>query len=114
MTKVCVDDLTVGQVKELTRFAGTTPSAEHPYVLGKNYFIRCVTHYYTGRLVRVTAQELVLEDAAWIADTGRFAQAMETGDFSEIEPYPAQELIIGRGAVVDAIQGSWTLPKKQK
>ena len=113
MTKVCVDDLTVGQVKELARFAGTTPNEAHPYVLGKNYFIRCVTHYYTGRLVRVTAQELVLENAAWIADTGCFAQAMETGNFSEVEPYPAQELILGRGAVVDAVQVSWTLPKKQ-
>jgi hypothetical protein len=99
----------------LAKFAGGGMTADHPYHIGKNYFIRCVTHYYTGRLVRVTAQELVLEDAAWIADTGRFAQAIETGDFSEVEPYPAiHELIIGRGAVVDAIEGSWNLPKKQK
>src|SRR3990167_1733649 len=111
MTSVCLDDLTVGQVKELAKMAGGGLNTEHPYQVGKNYFIRCVTHYYAGRLVRVTAQELVLEEAAWIADTGCFAQAMETGDFSEVEPYPAQELIIGRGAVVDAIQGSWTLPK---
>lgn len=114
MKTVCLDDLTVGQVKELAKLAMGTPNAEHPYVIGKHYFIRCVTHYYTGRLVRVTAQELVLEDAAWIADTGRFAQAMETGDFSEVEPYPAQELILGRGAVIDAMQGMWNLPKKQK
>lgn len=114
MSKVCVDELTIGQLKELTRLAGIGGSTEHPYQLGKNYFIRTVTHYYTGRLVRVTAQELVLEEAAWIADTGRFAQAMETGDFSEVEPYPAKELIIGRGALVDAIEGAWKLPTKQK
>ena len=74
--------------------------AEHPYQLGKNYFIRTVTHYYTGRLVRVTAQELVLEDAAWIADTGRFANALETGELQEVEPFPVGQVIVGRGAVV--------------
>ena len=111
--KVCVDELTVGQVKELARFAGV-PAVEHPYQVGKAYFIRTVTFYYTGRLVRVTAQELVLEDAAWIADTGRFADALEKGDFSEVEPYPAQEVIIGRGAVIDAVLWEKALPKKQK
>lgn len=110
----CVDELTVGQVKELTKFAGSSSLAEHPYQVGKNYFIRCVTFYYTGRLVRVTAQELVLEDAAWIADTGRFADALKTGDFSEVEPYPSNELILGRGAVVDAWIAEWPLPTKQK
>ena len=110
------DELTIGQGKELMKMAGGTNAGlpEHPYQVGKNYFIRCVTHYYTGRLVQVTAQELVLEDAAWIADTGRFTQAMESGDFSEVEPYPAERLILGRGAVVDAVQVSWSLPKNQK
>ena len=87
---------------------------EHPYHIGKNYFIRTVTFYYTGKLVRVTAQELVLEQAAWIADTGRFAQALATGDFSEVEPYPAHDLIVGRGAVVDAWLADWKLPTQQK
>jgi hypothetical protein len=42
-------------------------------------------------------------DAAWIADTGRFAQACETGDYSEIEPFKkGAEVIIGRGSIVDA------------
>ena len=103
------------QELESTALVGNaTYTMEHPYQIGKNYFIRCVTFFYTGRLVRVTAQELVLEDAAWIADTGRFAQAMETGNFSEVEPYPAGELIIGRGAIVDAWQAAWVLPKTQK
>lgn len=117
MNKVCTDDLTIGQVKELAKVVSGMDvgvSTEHPYHVGKNYFIRTVTFYYTGRLVRVTPQELVLEDAAWIADTGRFADAVAKGDFSEVEPYPSAELIIGRGAVVDAFVADWSLPKKQK
>jgi hypothetical protein len=49
--------------------------AKHPFNIGANYFIRTVTHYHTGRLVEVTENELVLEDAAWIANSGRFADA---------------------------------------
>ncbi len=41
--------------------------------LGKIYLIRTVTMIDTGRLVAIGAQQLVLEDAAWIAATGRFA-----------------------------------------
>ncbi len=117
MNKVCTDDLTIGQVKELVKVVsgmGGVEVAEHPYRVGKNYFIRTVTLYYTGRLVRVTAQELVLEDAAWIADTGRFAKALEEGELSEVEPFPVGEVIIGRGAVIDATLWGTALPRKVK
>ena len=84
-----------------------------PYQLGQNYMIRTVTMIDTGRLVAVTPTELVLEDAAWIADTGRFADALEACEFSEVEPFPKGHVIIGRGAVIDACIIS-KLPRKQK
>ena len=52
-------------------FSGKIPASENPYNIGANYFIRTVTHHHTGKLVQVTSQELVLVDAAWIADDGR-------------------------------------------
>ena len=85
-----------------------------PYEVGKNYFIRTVTHYYTGRLVAVYEHELVIADAAWIADTGRYADALKSGDFSEVEPYPEGNVIIGRGALLDASPLSTSLPRSQK
>lgn len=85
-----------------------------PYKIGSNYFIRTVTYHHCGRLVGVTPTELVLENAAWIADSGRFTQALESGDFSEVEMFPKGELvIIGRGAVVDAVKVE-SLPTSQK
>jgi len=78
--------------------------ASQPYEIGANYFIRSVTHHYTGRLVSVGDKELVLVNAAWIADDGRFMQAVASGEFNEVEPYPAnQRVIVGRGAVLDAV-----------
>ena len=75
-----------------------------PWQIGKNYLIRTVTMIDTGRLVAVTSTELVIEDAAWIADTGRFSDAIKSCIFGEVEPFPDGQLIIGRGAVIDAIQ----------
>ncbi len=109
-------ELTIGQAEELAAMFGRptlTQNVSHPYNIGKNYFIRTVTMAYTGRLVAVYEHELVLECACWIADTGRFMQAVATGIFSEVEPFPQKQVPIGRGALVDACEIE-TLPTAQK
>lgn len=107
-----INDLTIGQAKELAEMFPKC-AQDSPWVIGKNYLIRTVTMIQTGRLVAVTQQELVLEDAAWIADTGRFANALLTCKFNEVEPFPDGQVIVGRGAVIDAVQISET-PRVQK
>ena len=88
-----------------TQYTDMNTNTEHPYNIGKSYHIRTVTHFYTGILRDVYSHELVLAEAAWIADTGMFSQAMATSDFVEVEPYPKDRLvIIGRGAAVDAVE----------
>ncbi len=109
-----IDDLTIGEARQLAQLFGThTIPTEHCWEIGKNYLIRTVTMIDTGRLVAVTEHELVLEDAAWIADTGRFSQAIEKADFGEVEPFPAGRVIVGRGSVIDAVQIEKT-PRSQK
>lgn len=110
-----IDDLTIKQAKELsTMFNGTSSSTpQHPYAIGENYLIRTVTMIDTGRLVWVGEHELVLEDAAWIADTGRFSGALQSCNFNEVEPFPEGRVIIGRGSIIDAIKIP-TLPRSQK
>jgi len=82
-----------------------TKNTKSPYVIGKNYFLRTVTHHHTGRLVQVTPYELVLENAAWIADDGRLTQALVSGDFNEVERFPeGSKVIVGRGSIIDAVQ----------
>ena len=84
----------------------------HSFEIGKAYFIRSITMHYTGRLVAVTDTDLVLEDAAWIADSGRFADALAKGTLSEVEPYP-NRCIVSRNAIVDACQWDHDLPREQ-
>lgn len=86
----------------------------HPYSVGKNIFIRTVTMAHTGKLVQVTDKELVLENACWIADTGRFADFLKTGELNECEPFPDGKVIVGRGSIVDVCEWSHPLPREQK
>ena len=83
------------------------------WIVGEQYFIRTVTMALTGRLKAVYEHELVLEDAAWIADTGRFKNFLVTGMASEVEPFPDMA-IVGRGSIVDACIFTHPLPRIQK
>jgi hypothetical protein len=92
-----------------------TSTRNHSLEVGKSYFVRGVTHYYTGRLTSVTDSDLVLEDAAWIADTGRFSNAMKEGEskFNEVEPF-FKPVIISRAAIVDITEWPHDFPRNQK
>jgi hypothetical protein len=109
-----IDSLTVRDLKDIAGLLRLGDPAQSPWEIGEAYLIRTVTMIDTGRLVAVTEHELVLEDAAWIADTGRFANCLKTGDFVEVEPFPEGRVIVGRGAVVDACKLSAPLPRVQK
>jgi len=114
-----INELTIGQAREIAALVNPTQTIRfcdgHPWNVGKNYFIRTVTHHFTGRLVAVYEQELVLEDAAWIADDGRFHQAITTGSWNEIEPFAeGSKVIIGRASLIDATEISTALPRSQK
>ena len=109
-----IDNLTIKGIKHIqSPLKG--PGETHPYEVGKNYFIRTVTHHLTGRLIRVTSKELVLEQAAWIADDGRFMQALRDGTLKEVEPFPDDTpVVVGRGALIDAVIWKHALPREQK
>lgn len=99
-----INEMTIGQAKELFQiFCNKKNDDDSHWVIGKAYLIRTVTMIQTGRLVKVTDKELVLEEAAWIADTGRFSDALVSLNFTEVEPFPDGLVIIGRGAIIDAV-----------
>jgi hypothetical protein len=77
---------------------------EGPWEIGKSYLIRTVTMIQHGRLIDVTDKELILEDASWIADTGRFHDfLMGKIQPNEVEPFaPGSPVIVSRGALIDA------------
>lgn len=109
-----IDKLTIGKAKQLAdTLSGTKQSDVSAWKIGACYLIRTVTMIDTGRLVAVGEHELVLEDAAWIADSGRFSEVLLSYNFSEVEPFPDGQVIIGRGAIIDAVEIK-TLPRQKK
>lgn len=88
---------------------------QSPNRLGNKVFIRSVTHHYTGLIVGVSKDEILLKDAAWIADNGRFSAALASGQFNEVEPYPADAIVaVARGAVLDTSDWKHDLPRTVK
>ena len=97
---------------ELQKFIGSH-NYESAYEVGQKYLFRCITFFYTGRVARETPGELVLADAAWIADTGRFYDSLQSGEFSEVEPFTSP-VIIPKSTIVDASVWKHELPTEQK
>lgn len=111
-----------GKVGKYTVDAATTTttsltSLTSPFLPGSAYFIRTVTYHLTGRVREVQrvgeAYFLVLDEAAWIADSGRFMQALKDGVLKEVEPVPDGTLV-NVAAITDAFQWNHPLPKEQK
>ena len=90
-----------------------SPSFSLPWKVGDKVFLRCVTHHQTGRVKRIHGKFLVLEEAAWIADDGRFMEAIETGKLSEVEPVTC-EVVVNTDALIDAYEWRHPLPREQK
>jgi len=85
---------------------------ETPFEIGKSYFIRCVTYHTIGKVKAIVGDFLVLEQASWVADSGRFMQAIKEGTLSEVEP--TGDSIINMQSIVDAFPWVHQLPSKQK
>jgi len=81
--------------------------------VGKNYVIRTVTMIQVGKLIEVTDKELVMSDCAWVADTGRWTNFLKDGSVNEVEPFQ-DDVIVGRGSVIDATIWKHDLLRKQK
>jgi len=81
-------------------------------MVGKAYFFRTVTYHLTGRVKRVIGNFLILEDAAWIADSGRFSDAIKTGKLNEVEP--VGDAMLNITTCTDIFPWKHALPTEQK
>lgn len=88
------------------------PELELPFEVGEKYFIRTVTYFATGEVKKIVGKFLILKTAAWIADTGRFRQAIMDGVLSEVEP--VDEMILNTDTITDAFIWTHKLPNEQK
>lgn len=81
-------------------------------MVGEKFFFRTVTYHLTGRVKKVMGSILELENAAWIADSGRFMQTIKEGALNEVEP--VGRVFISVNSLVDFFPWKHPLPDKQK
>lgn len=98
-------------VKEQVSAAEYSPV---PFEVGKKYLIRTVTMVDVGRVTKIIGKFIVLEDASWIADTGRFNECLCKSDvFNEVEPF-THSLFINTQSIIDATPWPYALPTQPK
>lgn len=107
-----IDELTIGQAKEISSLFPADGDAQTPFKVGKAYLIRTVTYATVGVVDGITGGFLEMSSASWVADTGRFYDALVNGALSEVEPFP-NGVIVAIASIVDATLWKHKLPTEQ-
>lgn len=81
-------------------------------MIGHAWFIRTVTYFLVGKVTKRIGQFLLLEEASWVADTGRFMQAIKDGTLLEVEP--VGPVMVNLSSIVDMYPWAHKLPTDQK
>jgi len=91
----------------------TVSESTLPIKVGEAYLFRTVTHIEVGRVKEIVGKFAILEDASWIADTGRYHDCLKNGTFSEVEPYPLYTGL-NTDTLINFAPWPHALPKDQK
>jgi hypothetical protein len=81
-------------------------------LIGKSFFFRTVTYHLVGKAEKVIGQFLELSTASWIADSGRFMNAIKDGRLSEVEP--VGQAFLNLNTITDFFPWRHRLPTEQK
>lgn len=81
-------------------------------MVGQKWFFRTVTYHLVGKITKRIGNFFQLEDASWIADSGRFMQFIKNGTPDEVEPVGT--VLVNTNTIVDAYPWKHKLPKDQK
>ena len=81
-------------------------------MIGHCYFFRTVTYHLVGQVRKQIGSFLELYNASWVADSGRFMNAIKDGKLNEVEPVGVA--YINLQSVTDFFPWKHKLPKDQK
>lgn len=115
--KTDIKTIEINGVEYVEKGSATTIEYKQPegefLQVGKNYFIRTFSFHYVGKLVAINENNLILENASWVADSGRFGEALANGTLSETEKY-VNDVVLFRNSLLDATEWQHGLPKVSK
>ena len=97
------DQLTAEEQKEVNTYED---------LIGSKWFFRTVTYHMVGEVKKIVGRFAFMKNASWVADSGRFMNAIKDGTLSEVEP--VGDAFINLDTVVDFFPFKHKLPTEQK
>ena len=111
MRHIEVSEETYRKIKDQLQDEEIVEINSYDDMIGKAFFFRTVTYHQIGTVVKQIGDFLELKDASWIADSGRFMNALRDGKLFEVEP--VDTAFVNIKAIVDFFPWRHPLPKVQ-
>lgn len=113
MTKIIeISDDTFEKLKDQIVADGGKEVSNYEDLVGGKYYFRTVTYHTLGEVKKIVGRFAQLKNASWIADSGRFMNAIKDGTLEEVEPVGTA--FVNLDTVVDFFPWIHGLPKDQK
>ena len=112
MKTINISDETFEKIKEQLSDEEQIEINSYEDFIGKKIFVRTVTYHMVGKVIKVNDGLIFLENASWIADSGRFMDFIKEGQLNEVEP--VGDWFINKSVIVDGCIWKHALPTKQQ
>ncbi len=113
MTKIIeISDETFEKIKDQVLADGGKEINNYQDLIGGKYYFRTVTYHTIGEVKKIVGRFAYLKGASWIADSGRFMNAIKDGTLNEVEP--VGDAFVNLDTVVDFFPWTHKLPTSQK
>ena len=107
-----VSDECLAKIKEQIGGFELKEISSYEDLVGSKFFFRTVTYHLVGEVKKIVGRFAFLKDASWVADSGRFMEAIKNGTLNEVEP--VGDAFVNLDTVVDFFPWKNKLPKEQK
>ena len=107
-----VSDETFEKIKGELKEEEKMDISEYEDIVGQKLYIRTVTYHLVGKVEKLIGKFFQLKDASWVADSGRFMNAIKEGKLNEVEPVGMA--FVNIESVTDFFPWKHELPKEQK
>lgn len=109
---ITISDETYESIKDQLKVGEEINIDSYSDFIGKKLFIRTVTYHTVGKVEKIIGNLMQLTGASWVAESGRFMNAIKDGVLDEVEPVGIT--FVNINAIVDMFFWNHALPTKQK
>lgn len=107
-----VSDETWDKIKDQVIEDGGKEIVSYEDLVGSKFYFRTVTYHTVGEVTKIVGRFVHLKGASWVADSGRFNEAIKNGTLSEVEPVGIA--FVNLDTVVDFFPWKHKLPTEVK